>query len=215
MTSYTTSTTITCLTCSGTGVDPDFHDECANCGGLGQSMTARVRTQMVGPRLCTEKQTALLAKLAADLSGLGEAQSAVDAFNRQRLHPDITAKGASTMIDFAINRCKALRAGARATAPRESLEGFWTETAGDGVAKVQRNRAGTNEYGKLLRHEEGEWVYTPGLVGQIRRGGWERLTKDRAAELGRLYGRCVACGATLTDEESIERGMGPICASKF
>jgi len=40
------------------------------------------------------------------------------------------------------------------------------------------------------------------------------MTVDEAARYGRLYGRCMVCGRTLTDEGSIERGIGPICASK-
>lgn len=40
------------------------------------------------------------------------------------------------------------------------------------------------------------------------------MTKEQAAEFGALYGFCVVCGRTLTDEGSIEAGIGPICASK-
>ena len=32
---------------------------------------------------------------------------------------------------------------------------------------------------------------------------------------GKLSGRCCSCGRDLTDPESIERGIGPICAGKF
>lgn len=58
----------------------------------------------------------------------------------------------------------------------------------------------------------GTWVYEPGLIKAIRPE--HRLTADKAAELGKLYGMCVRCGRTLTKEESIERGMGDICAGK-
>lgn len=43
----------------------------------------------------------------------------------------------------------------------------------------------------------------------------DRMTAEQAAEYGKLYGRCVRCQAPLTDEESIERGMGPVCAGKI
>lgn len=52
-------------------------------------------------------------------------------------------------------------------------------------------------------------------------GAMPRLTPDhkmtmaQAREFGETYGMCVNCGATLTDETSIERAMGPICAGKF
>jgi hypothetical protein len=41
------------------------------------------------------------------------------------------------------------------------------------------------------------------------------MTLEDAKEFGRLYGMCCQCGATLTDEKSIEAGIGPVCAGKF
>lgn len=52
--------------------------------------------------------------------------------------------------------------------------------------------------------------------GAIRtlRPEW-KMDITEAAEFGRLYGCCIRCGAVLTLEESIERGMGSWCAGKF
>lgn len=36
-----------------------------------------------------------------------------------------------------------------------------------------------------------------------------------AMKYGKLSGRCCSCGRDLTDPESIERGIGPVCAQKF
>lgn len=41
-----------------------------------------------------------------------------------------------------------------------------------------------------------------------------RMTPEQAAEFGALYGFCVVCGRTLTDEQSIAKGIGPICETK-
>lgn len=38
---------------------------------------------------------------------------------------------------------------------------------------------------------------------------------DAAKRIGKLTGVCCVCGRTLTNEGSIEEGIGPICASKF
>lgn len=42
-----------------------------------------------------------------------------------------------------------------------------------------------------------------------------RLTLADAKGFGDLYGVCIRCAATLTDEESIARGAGPVCAGKI
>lgn len=58
-----------------------------------------------------------------------------------------------------------------------------------------------------------EFRYAPGAIKTLR-PEW-RLTMDEAKQFGALYGTCIRCGRTLTLEESIERAMGRICASKI
>lgn len=43
----------------------------------------------------------------------------------------------------------------------------------------------------------------------------KKMTLEEAKMFGSIYGFCVRCGATLTDENSIEQGIGPVCATKF
>jgi len=82
------------------------------------------------------------------------------------------------------------------------------------------------------------WIKVEGVekvVGKIERGVltlWQRPMVDlgdlttkllaidqdpeRAAVLyGKASGNCSICGRDLTDPESIERGIGPICAAKY
>jgi hypothetical protein len=82
-----------------------------------------------------------------------------------------------------------------------------------------------------IKHEDAEKV-----IGRLTDGGtltlWQRLGVDlqdvsralleieadpeRAAVLhGKASGNCSICGRDLTDPESIERGIGPICAGKY
>ena len=62
--------------------------------------------------------------------------------------------------------------------------------------------------------EETHWDY----IG--RAGEFELLSEStlmslkEAKKFGQLYGVCCVCGAVLTDEVSIERGIGPICERK-
>ena len=53
-------------------------------------------------------------------------------------------------------------------------------------------------------------------AGVVRRLSLEtRLSLDEAKEFGAVYGVCCVCSRTLTKEESIAAGIGPICAGKF
>lgn len=128
----------------------------------------------------------------------------------------VSKREASALIDKLMNA--PWKPKPKPAAKRDVEEGFYTREA-DGtveVAKVQRAVHGSgNLYAKLL-DDAGSFVYTRGLIGRIRsQDGWKALTLDEAKRLGKLYGRCMVCGRTLTNEQSIQDGIGPICASRF
>lgn len=111
---------------------------------------------------------------------------------------------------------------AQPTPPKDVTEGFWK--LGDDVYKVQRAVHGSGYlYAKKLvisvSGDPGDpdtsagWDYTPGMMPKLAAGAHE-LTKDEAAEFGKLYGVCCICGRTLTNEESIAAGIGPVCSGK-
>jgi len=84
------------------------------------------------------------------------------------------------------------------------------------IIKVQIAVHGSGKvYAKVLVIDapgEGHFEYAPGVVSTLTPE--DRMTPGEAAEFGRLYGICIVCSATLTDEESIARGIGPVCAGK-
>jgi len=82
-------------------------------------------------------------------------------------------------------------------------------TDDDEIVKVKMNRAQTSIYGSV--HDGDEWVYTPGIT----RKNLTRLTIEEAAAYGKLYGVCIVCSRELTNPESIERGIGPVCINKI
>lgn len=48
------------------------------------------------------------------------------------------------------------------------------------------------------------------ILGKIEKAGPEQASKRYGKELG----RCGVCNRTLTNNDSIERGIGPVCAAK-
>lgn len=85
---------------------------------------------------------------------------------------------------------------------------------GETVYKVQFSQQG-RLYAKELVIEDGRgrFEYASGMVYKLTPD--ERMTLEQAKEFGALYGTCCNCGRTLTNEDSIEAGIGPICAGKF
>lgn len=94
-------------------------------------------------------------------------------------------------------------------------EGFYAHLGK--IYKVQRAVHGSGHlYAKMLvpptNGGGSQWVYGPGIHKQLTES--MRLTREEAVRFGKLYGVCCICGRTLTNEDSIEAGIGPICAGK-
>jgi len=108
-------------------------------------------------------------------------------------------------------KCTAKKTAAKA--PALAADGIFAK--GDEVYKVQWNQNHTSLYAKRLV-EDGSakgfcWEYVgKGPLHHLTED--DRLTAEKAKSLGALYGVCVFCSATLTDEASIAAGYGPVCA---
>ena len=164
-------------------------------------------------RPASDKQVALIKRLAAE-KDTSELTPFSAAFLDLVLHDGVIGiRDASSLIDllFAAPR--------RVTVQDTAISASGGPVEGmhfiDGqVIKVQRAVHGSgNLYAKVLNVETERFEYAPGAVN--RTSEETLMTKAQASEFGRLYGMCAACAATLTDEFSIERGYGPVCAKRF
>lgn len=128
-----------------------------------------------------------------------------------------------------IDECPEAPAPAAARVQLANEDGIYRTDDGS-IYKVQVARQGSGRlYAKRLvvtacpgcdrcdqidgQHRKGHFTYAPGIVHTLT--AEQRLSTDEAAKYGRLYSVCVCCGADLTDETSIARGIGPICAGKY
>lgn len=93
----------------------------------------------------------------------------------------------------------------------EGMHGF-----GGMIFKVQQSPASGRRYAKVLEEDgDGGWTFTyvPGAIRNLSAA--TALPAEEAAQFGKTYGVCCVCARTLTNEESIAAGIGPICAEKF
>lgn len=63
---------------------------------------------------------------------------------------------------------------------------------------------------------KGKWIYA-GYTNSAKSklAGATKMTLEDAIAKGKTVGFCIVCGKTLTKTESVEAGIGPICAKKF
>ncbi len=120
--------------------------------------------------------------------------------------PDLVTKAsASSMID----KLMALPSKTQAKAKVNVEAGIYTLDGS--IYKVQVSPTTGRAYAKVFN--EGGWVYATGAINKMHKA--TPLTLEEAKAYGKLYGVCIVCSRTLTDEGSIEAGIGPICAGKF
>lgn len=85
--------------------------------------------------------------------------------------------------------------------------------------RVYKARGGSHLLVKRLDGSDAAgWAYT--YVGNAARvlprlSGLRRLTLEEAKGWGKRTGTCCVCSARLTDGESIDMGLGPICRKSF
>jgi len=91
-------------------------------------------------------------------------------------------------------------------------KGSWKKVYGGYSAlKVQASwkpYAGKGYYGA---GEKTGYASVPKVLAEAVAAGVEPLSVTEAGKLGKQFGFCVRCGATLTDPVSVADGIGPVC----
>lgn len=149
--------------------------------------------------LASDKQVALLTRL------INEREWHLDAI------PDpLTKRQASYLIEDGL------------AAPRKQSDaptaqpGYYV--SGGEVYVVVANKAGTGVYAKRLciegdKFKTAKWRYAPGIAASV--ATLSPLSIEEAAALGHMHGICVVCAKRLTDPESVQRGIGPVCIKRL
>lgn len=102
--------------------------------------------------------------------------------------------------------------------PDVVIPGFYRDNNNE-MWKVQFNKAQTHMYA-LKQVAPKKYEFVSGAIKSITPDMFVSLnpvsvTLDEAKAYGRKTGRCYMCSRELTRQESIDKGIGPICESKF
>lgn len=86
------------------------------------------------------------------------------------------------------------------------------------IYRVQRSRESGNLYAKVMilpdfPGDKPGFEYAPGAIRRLT--AEHRMSLEDAKAWGVETGICCVCGAFLTDPESVEAGIGPVCGKRF
>jgi Family of unknown function (DUF6011) len=131
----------------------------------------------------------------------------------------LSGHNASRMIDALL--AKPVKVSERRdAAPAAELEAGMYRKADGRIYKVQRAVHGSGKMtAKQLIAPSADGAYAArfeyqGLASRFVAAD-ERMSLEEARQYGALYGVCCVCARTLTDEDSIAAGIGPVCAKGF
>lgn len=146
---------------------------------------------------------------------LKAAEKCILAAEERKVEANIRIEQAPIVSIAALEACFA-QAKSHLQRPRLRLAGFQFSYAPDngvnaGAIYVKRDGTylGKIKAGKLFRAAACD-EQTEDEIVQVA-----HTPKEAAIAYGRLTGQCAICMKTLTNAESIERGIGPICAMNF
>ena len=182
------------------------------------------------PAVASDKQVAFIKKLADERAyGDTYVQTQLDAWHVATVE-EFTKQAASNVIGVLMN--EPYKSGAKkGDKPNvEATPGYYSD--GKDFYEVVESKAG-RKYAKVLvtrvvgscggceacdgedtcKKYKASWSFAQGAMKNFQ--SWMAVSDEQAAEFGKKYGVCMVCARTLTKTESIEAGIGPICAGKF
>jgi hypothetical protein len=165
----------------------------------------------VGP---TEAQWSYIQSLMEAVYGKDMAPEAMEAF----MESEPTKADASAKIT-ALKEAKSAKAAPTSKGATTSAIPNGVHMIDGYIIRIRTSKSG-NQYGERLltqieQEEHGtEWSYE-GRKALKGASAATVLTLAQAKAFGVAYGVCAVCGARLKDIDSIEAGIGPVCAKKF
>lgn len=179
-------------------------------------------TTTTAPHTATEKQADFIRTLLTRIHGTDKAPAAIREFDSSTL-PTLTTKSASAYIATLLARSHEVQA------PKDSPRAL--DFSGIPTGRYAITARGTTRYYRLDRPTSGRWDGWTFL--NLTDAAGDTLESIRGAERGRIlalisrdphsasvaYGKatgvCGICFRTLSNPNSLARGIGPICAKKF
>ena len=121
----------------------------------------------------------------------------------------LSKREASALID-SLRSFPYLPREPRTSAPVSTLEVGVYYKNGD-VYRVKISQTSGRPYAMKLVGRS--FVYDSSYIRAISAD--DKMTLDQACDYGIQFGVCCVCGRELTDEVSVSRGIGPVCARRF
>lgn len=167
-------------------------------------------------RPATEKQFGFIKRLVAERHLNADVEKIVARHRRNAMAGTMTTRDASGLIEVLLAQPK--KPTQKAADPTPGVYSY----AGDQYVRVYFGQKNGRTLAKRIHMEQdgGDWTVTYEYLGLAARvltpdTTPERLSLEEVGSLGITTNHCLMCGRRLDDPESVDRGIGPVCARKY
>ena len=120
---------------------------------------------------------------------------------------------------FASSTIALLLKAPRATTPEEKTDieaGVYVSEESGFYIRVYFGQESGRMLAKQVSFNEGtvSYAYLGAAIKHVT-ADYRRCTLEEVGALGQFSGTCAHCGRRLDDPESVDRGIGPVCAEKY
>lgn len=191
---------------------------------LGYTMSPEAPLPTNPARLISDKQIAFLKRLVGERDLTPELASVVQSARDLTVRREFTSKAASKLIN-------ALLAAPMKTATADEPQAGIYDLDGKMLVRVYLGQQSGKMLVKEIKISEVEttalWSVVSketvveyeylGAAAKVFRGvqNARRLSVEEVGQLGLTTNTCMVCGRRLDDPESVDAGIGPVCASKY
>lgn len=163
-------------------------------------------------KMATTKQFAFLKTLVAERDLDSSLTDWVRDSRARAQNGGMTSHEASSLISALLDRPKKTISQPKADEPDV---GVYLDAAGR-ILRVYAGQKSGCMLAKQVIVEDGEFVrydYVGRAAGRVT--AQQRLSLEEVGQMGVATGSCLLCGRRLDDPESVDRGVGPVCAGKY
>lgn len=164
-------------------------------------------------RTVTEKQVQFIARLVKSREADAALAARIDSARTAVMAGELSSAAASDLIDsllaapekpFSAPTRDEPGAGVYRDATGRLLRVYLGQQSGRMLAK----EVVVDEYGSV------DYRYV-GAAARLGLTATQRLSLEEVGKMGIATGVCLACGRRLDDPESVDRGIGPVCAAGY
>jgi hypothetical protein len=160
----------------------------------------------------SQKQFDFIKRLVGEKALDAITEAVVVRYRAKAVEGTLTSREASSLIDALLTLPRKATEEASTT---EREAGVYEDTDGRLFRVYLGQQSGKMLVKEIIVDEDGVGYHYLGAAARHLPSTARRLSLAEVGAMGKTFDHCLTCGRRLDDPESVDRGIGPVCAKKY